>query len=367
VEQGYVYELFEYLHAHPELGMEEKETSAFLAGELEKYGYKVIRNVGGKTGVIGILDGQKPGKTVALRADMDALPYTIDGVCTARHTCGHDAHSSMVMAAARTLAEQKISRGRLMIVFQPAEETLGGAKSMIESGLLDEVDEIMGIHIRPKEEMAFGQATCGLCHGASFTCRVRVKGISAHGARPQQGVNAIEAAIAMIQSIYAIHVDPRISHSFKVTRFQGGGAATNIIPDSAEFALDIRCQDNQEMDRIQEKIRRIAAGTAEAFGAEAEVELNGVPGAEYDEDMVKDAGGVISAILGPKNAKPPIKTPGGEDFHFYTRMLPHCKAAYVGLGAEAYPGLHHKDMEFRHEAMEYGVKILVELAKKRLE
>lgn len=364
----YVYQLFEFLHSHPELGMEEHNTSAFLASELENCGFQVIRGVGGKTGVIGILDSGQPGKTVALRADMDALPYVIDGVNVARHTCGHDSHSAMVMTAARMLAERGISCGRLKIIFQPAEETLAGSQSIIDSGLADDVDEMMGLHIRPKEELDFGQASPAVYHGASSRADIIVRGRAAHGARPQQGINAVEAAVAIVNAVNMIRVDPRVSHSVKVTRFFGGGKAVNIIPDKAEISFDMRAQSNQVMAELKEKLRSCAALAAGANGAEAEIHISeGVPAAEFDGGMVEDLRLVIGEVLGNENVMPPIVSPGGEDFHFYIQRLPHCKTAFLGLGSDAAPGLHHQDMCFNHKAMEYGAEILAGAVMKRME
>lgn len=355
----YVYELFDFLHSHPELGMEEYETAAFLAAQLETYGFQVIRNVGGKTGVIGILDSGRPGKTVALRADMDALPYVIDGKPVARHTCGHDSHSAMVMTAARYLADQGIPRGRLKILFQPAEETLAGALSVIGSGLLDDVDEMMGLHIRPSEELDFGQACPAVYHGASSRADIIVGGCAAHGARPQQGINAVEAAVAIVNAVNAIRVDPRVSHSVKVTRFFGGGQAVNIIPDRAELSFDLRAQTNEVMTDLKEKLSQCAAHAVRANGAEADIRISeGVPAAEFDDGMVADLRRAIEQVLGADHVAPPIVTPGGEDFHFYIQKLPHCRTAFLGLGSEAAPGLHHQDMSFNHKAMEYGPLIL---------
>lgn len=204
MSMDYVFKVFDYLHSHPEVSGEEIVTSEYLAGELKKSGFKVKEQVNGSRGVIGVWDSGKKGKKIALRADMDALPYIEEGKRVAKHTCGHDAHCAMVLAAAKQIQNHELSGGTLVVIFQPSEETHTGALDMANSGFLNEVDEMIGIHIRPQEEMKAGQATCGLCHGAICLCRVVVDGVSAHGARPQQGRNAVEAAIAMIQSIYSV-------------------------------------------------------------------------------------------------------------------------------------------------------------------
>ncbi len=366
MDQKYVYELFEFLHNHAELGFQEFETSAFLASELKKAGYQVTEHVDGKTGVIGVLDSKKPGKTLVLRADMDALPYETDGKVTAKHTCGHDAHSAMVMAAAKYFSEHGIPSGKLKIVFQPAEETLRGALSILHSGLIDDADEMLGIHIRTREEISFGQASAGVCHGASSRIDITVHGVSAHGARPHQGVNAIEAAVEIINAVHAIRVDPRVSHTVKVTRFFGGGDAINIIPDKAVISFDIRSQTNDIMDILKNKIKNAAIHAAAALDATADVLIEpGVPAAKFDSELLADAETSIGEVLGTENIAAPIITPGGEDFHFYARHLPHCKTAFIGLGTDSCPGLHHRDMQFRHESLENGVNILISVIKRR--
>ena len=368
MNRAYLFQVFSYLHAHPELSGKEEKTGTYLSAELKHHGFQVFEQVNGTWGVIGLLDSGVPGKTLALRADMDALPYqTEEGHQMAKHTCGHDGHSAMVMAAAASLSEKGIPSGKLMIVFQPAEETLSGAISMINSGLLNQTDEMIGIHIRPKEELQLGQAVCALRHAASCQYRVKIQGVSAHGARPQQGINAIEAAISMIQAIYALHADPRVSHSCKVTRFMGGGPAENLIPDQAEFTLDIRCQNNKTMEELKGKIYRVIVNVSKAFQTRFQIDsTKGVPAAEYDDQLIHSAYEAASSVLGEQNVLLSLDTPGGEDFHFYHQLLPHCKTVYLGLGADAFPGLHHKDMSFNPEALPKGAAILEELVHNRL-
>ena len=164
MSMDYVFKVFDYLHSHPEVSGEEIVTSEYLAGELKKSGFKVKEQVNGSRGVIGVWDSGKKGKKIALRADMDALPYIEEGKRVAKHTCGHDAHCAMVLAAAKQIQNHELSGGTLVVIFQPSEETHTGALDMANSGFLNEVDEMIGIHIRPQEEMKAGQATCGLCH-----------------------------------------------------------------------------------------------------------------------------------------------------------------------------------------------------------
>ncbi len=362
---AYVHELFEKLHAMPEVGFEERKTSAFLADELEKYGYRVTRNVGGKTGVIGVLEGKQPGPVIAIRADMDALPFEVDGKTVAIHACGHDAHSSMVMSVARGYAESGLERGKLIVVFQPAEEIDGGSMSIVESGLLDGIDEIVGAHIRPASDFPFGFVTPGLYHSAAANPRMKIRGKNAHGANPHMGTNAIDAAALVIAAANAIRGNPAVRHSLKPTKIADGGNAINTIPDEIVLGFDIRSHDNAEMERLIASLR--TAATSAAASVSATVELEPVPYSEaavYDEGMKNTAREAIVEILGADKCVPDLYVNGGEDFHKYTIEL-GCRAIYIGIGADAKPGLHHKDMTFNHKAMEYGRDILRRILEKR--
>lgn len=353
-----VRQVWEQLHAIPEVGFEEVKTSAFLADALKKAGYAVTTGLAG-TGVVGVLDSGKPGPTVALRADMDALAHEINGVSGAIHSCGHDAHSSMVLTVAEEMAEQGIAKGRLKIIFQPAEEKLFGAVRMIEAGAVEDVDYLLGIHLRHEQEAKLHQATPALYHGASYILEGSIIGAPAHGARPHLGVNAIDAAAAIVQAINAIHVNPVVPATAKVTKLQAGGPALNAIPDKAVIAVDVRAQQNDVMDELIAKVMRAAEGGAASVGAKADIKVSGgCPAAEYDADMIALAREAIVAVLGEKGLLPPITTPGGEDFHFYVKHKPAMKVGYIGLGADLTPGLHHPAMKFDQAALIDGVNIL---------
>ncbi|WP_425058950.1 Hippurate hydrolase [Sporomusa carbonis] len=361
-----VKEIWTTLHSIPEIGFKEVKTAAFLAGQLQHSGYQIQTGVGG-TGVIGTLTSSRPGPTLALRADMDALPHVIDGQDAAIHSCGHDAHAAIVLAAAQELAAKGITQGTLKILFQPAEETLLGATRMIEDGAIDDVDILLGIHLRPIQEAALKQATPALCHGASYIMEATIHGSTAHGARPHLGVNAIDGAAAAVQAINAIHINPVIPATVKVTKLHAGGATLNSIPDKAVMALDLRAQNNATMEELIEKATRaIQAGAATVGGQAAINILGGCPAAEYAQDIVDLAKEAITSVLGEKGLLAPVTTPGGEDFHFFRKHKPALKTGYIGLGADLTPGLHHPEMTFNKEALLDGVNILLYMADKIL-
>lgn len=362
---SYVYELFEKLHAMPEIAFEEYRTSAFLASELEKHGYEVRKNVGGKTGVIGILNGREPGPVIALRADMDALPFEEGGRSVAVHACGHDAHCAITMSVAGLFAEKGLNRGKLVIIFQPAEEVGGGSLSIIESGLVNDVKEIVGAHIRPISDFAFGKATPAIYHSASANPVVKITGRSAHGANPHLGVNAVEAAVLAIGAVNSIKADPSVRHSIKPTKIADGGNAINTIPDEAAIAFDIRSHGNDEMEKIIAAMKNAVTAAVASIGASAAFENEDFSeAAVYDAGMKATAMEAIGEVLGCENCLPDLYINGGEDFHKYAYML-GCKAVYVGIGADAQPGLHSRDMAFNHKAMEHGRDILRLILEKR--
>lgn len=357
-----VLELWKELHAMPEVGFQEFRTAGFLADRLRAAGFLVETGVGG-TGVVGTLPGAEDGKVVALRADMDALAHTLDGKDCAIHSCGHDAHCAMVLTAAEEIARRGLKKGTLKILFQPAEEVLGGALSLVDAGALDDVEVVVGIHLRPIQEAKTGQATPALYHGSSYIMEADLKGVTAHGARPHLGVNAADAAAAVVGAVNAIHMNPTIPATVKVTKIVAGGGALNAIPESAYMAFDLRSQENPLMDELIKKATRAIEAGAATVGAEASVRVKGgVPAAEYDREIIELAGRAITAVLGPAGLLAPIVTPGGEDFHYFIKRKPGIKAGYIGLGCDLTPGLHHPQMSFDKAALAGGVRILLNMA-----
>jgi len=357
--QTRVQEIWTTLHAMPEVGFAEIKTSAYLAAQLETAGYQVKTGVG-KTGVIGTLTGAEPGPTLALRADMDALAHMVDKQECAIHSCGHDAHSAIVLTVAEEIAHKGISKGTLKIIFQPAEEKLFGAIRMIEDGAIDDVDILLGLHLRPIQEATLGQATPALYHGASYVMEATLRGAAAHGARPHLGINAIDGAAAAVQAINAIRVNPVIPSSVKVTKLHAGGPASNAIPEQALLTVDLRAQDNATMDELLKKTAQAIKAGAATVGCQATVNvLGGCPAAEYSPSIITLAKEAIGHVLGSDGLLDPITTPGGEDFHFYVKHKPTLQVGYIGLGADLTPGLHHPAMTFNKDCLPGGVNILL--------
>lgn len=354
---------FEYLHNCPELPFQEFETSKYLAKGLKELGYKVIESVGG-TGVIGILDSGKPGPVLGLRADMDALKFDVDGKEVIYHGCGHDAHSTIVLAAAKMAIEKGIQKGKLYIIFQPAEEIGLGAKAIIESGEIDEVEEMVGIHVRAHYDEKLGQATPMMMHQANGHLNVTVIGENAHGSKPHLGVNAIEAAILAVNSVSYIWNDPLIPHSCKITQFVSGSNSKNTIPDKVDMVFDMRAQDNEIMENMLTKVKGAIENAVTAVGASCAFgDFNGSPAPNYDMELVATVKESIKKVLGGSNDV--VITTGAEDFHNYSYIAGK-KTAYISLGSGFTPGLHSVSGVFDHSCMENGAKILADLVEKRL-
>lgn len=355
-----VKEIFNDLHAIPEIGFQEVKTSKYLAEALTKAGYEVKTGLAGGTGITGMLRSGKPGPTVGLRADIDALAHEIDGKHCAIHSCGHDSHSSIVLTVAEEIMRRGITQGNVKIIFQPAEELLFGALRMVEDGAVDDVDILLGLHLRPAQEAKGGQATPALYHGASYVVEAQIEGLTAHGARPHLGINAIDAAAAVIQAVNAIRINPIVPATAKTTQIQAGGPASNAIPANAKLTFDLRAQENPVMEELIEKVKNAVEFGAKTVGAKGVATVKGgCPAAEYDKEMVALVREAMVEVLGEENVLPEIVTPGGEDFHFYVKKKPSLKTAYFGLGVDLVPGLHSPDMKFNQDFLINGVNILL--------
>ncbi|GAB6158521.1 M20 peptidase aminoacylase family protein [Desulfotomaculum varum] len=355
--QPYLEQVFQQLHAMPEPAWQEYKTTQFLQQQLASLGYQTI-TFADCTGVVGMLGSGSC--TVALRADMDALCHRTDKGDRVIHSCGHDAHMAMVLTAAAALRPILPRLNcRLKIIFQPAEETGQGARRLVEKGLLDDVNFLFGVHLRPVQELAAGQAAPAIQNGAACLLQGTVKGQSAHGARPHLGVNVIEVAAMLVQLINGLRWDPRQPASIKMTSLRAGQAAGNIIPDLADFTLDVRAQTNRHLDQLVQAVERLSAGLAGIYGADIKLTQQAVtPAAQVNEQAMEIMAHAITDTLGGQNLAPPVQTPGAEDFHYYTSLRPAIKATMLGLGCRLTPGLHHPDMVFERQYLPDGAAIL---------
>ncbi|WP_257215878.1 M20 peptidase aminoacylase family protein [Fredinandcohnia onubensis] len=358
--EAYILETYKHFHGNPEISWHENLTKDYIIEQTKDYDFQ-IETFEEHPAVVLNWVGEEPGKTIALRADMDALWQKVNGEWQANHSCGHDAHMTMVLAAARCLREIgfKPKKGTVKFIFQPAEETGKGALTLVKEGALDNVDYLLGIHVRPKIEMDFNQASPAIYHGAATLIKGYIKGIQAHGARPNHGINVVDSLGAIIIAVNSIKVDPTTPSSVKVTQVNAGGSNINIIPDDAEFSIDIRSQTNEAMEELLQKLYTAIDYAGQANGAKVSYEIKAkMAAANRNQEMEDVIQSAIIEVLGDEGLVPPPVTPGGEDFHFFTTKLPKIKASMVGLGTDLQPGLHHPNMSFNLDALKNGTAIL---------
>lgn len=345
------------LHSMAEISWQEVNTTAYLCQALSALGFS-YQTFPDQTGVVVVWEGEQSGPTIGLRADMDALWQLVGGVWKANHSCGHDAHMTMALHALRCLKDIGfVPAGRLKFIFQPAEEAGNGAKSLLDKGMIDDVDYLLGIHVRPFFEVPLGSASPAIYHGAITQLRGTIRGEQAHAARPNLGTNVIDALSLVIAAVNAVKVDPTVPMSVKVTKVRAGSDNLNIIPDEAEFGLDLRAQTNEGMEILIGRVRTAILAAATANGATIELDeamrLNAAVPNPFMEQVVAEA---ISDTLG--TVSPPPITPGGEDFHYYATARPKLAATMVGLGTGLKPGLHHPEMSFELSSLSDGIAIL---------
>jgi len=360
IEQKLI-QTYDHLNTHAEISWEEVETTKYIKKILEKNGCKVtvFEDCTGVIGEYGNFSSKLP--VIGIRADMDALWQEVNGKFKANHSCGHDAHMSIVLGVLWKLLQSSELTDKVAIkfIFQPAEEVGKGALKMIEKHVIEDVDYLFGVHLRPVEETKMGRATPVIVHGATKMYTAEIYGDDAHGARPHLNHNAIEIGAQIVNMIGQIHLNPSIPHSVKMTQFQAGGKNTNIIPGHATFSLDLRAQTNEIMKQLEKKVNNIFQSMRDLYDLDIIVtRTDEIAAAVTNEEAIDIMRKSIIDILGEENLDEPLVTPGGDDFHFYTIKKSSLKATMLGLGCDLTPGLHHSEMTFNKEALINGVNIL---------
>lgn len=346
------------LHTLAEPSWEEEKTSAYIESLLRKAGLNV-KTFHDHYGIIAEIPGQSP-QVIALRADLDALLQEVNGVVKANHSCGHDAHSTMALYTALSIAASGlVPKQTLRFIFQPAEEKGEGALQMIKEGALDKVSSLFGIHLRPIFEIPPMKASPVIVHGSAGTVKGTIQGLQAHASRPQDGINAIEVAAMLVDKLRNLTLETVVPYSIKMTQLQVANESSNVIPSLADFSLDLRAQTNEIMDELQHQLTQIVSDVSTISSAKIEWKIADlVPAAIQNEFAKKIAAQAIVDILGEENLVPECISNGGEDFHFYTAKCKGVKATMIGLGCGLSPGLHHPEMSFQLDALLYGTKIL---------
>lgn len=363
------------LHAHPELGMAEFRTAEKVASALEALGIEVHRGVGG-TGVVGVLRNGSGNRAIGLRADMDALPMeelndvpyrsTVKG---AMHACGHDGHTTMLLGAAKYLAETRNFDGIVHFIFQPGEEGCGGALAMLEDGLFERFpcDAIYGMHNRPGMPLGEYAINSGPTAAGGAFFDITITGKGSHGARPEVSIDPVLAACHVttaLQSIVSRNLSPRDPAVVSVTKVVGGDAY-NVIPETAVISGTARFFAREVSVQIEEGLKRVAEGVAAGFGASASLDYRLIFAPTInDAEQTEAYAAAASELVGDTKVardKPPGM--GSEDFSFMMERVPGAYI-YLGNGDGAMP--HNPRYQFNDEAIPYGAALYARVVEKGL-
>jgi hippurate hydrolase len=364
------------IHAHPELGFEENRTAGFVAEKLGEFGIEVFTGIG-KTGVVGVLKVGNETKAVGLRADMDALPIsernTFDHRSTRQgrmHACGHDGHTTMLLAAAKYLSETRNFRGQVNFIFQPAEEGIGGAKAMIEDGLFEQFpcDNLFAMHNAPGLPIGKFAAVAGTRTAAGAFFDITVVGKGAHGAFPDQGVDPVLVAgqlIVALQSIVSRNTPPTETAVVSITQVHGGDAY-NVIPATAKLAGTVRTLSMEVMSKVEAQMKQVVDGVCAAHGAVAEIDFRIIFHPVVNDVAASELAAVVcDELVGEENVyRSGNPGTGSEDFSYMAEVVPGCYLN-LGNGRDSHP-LHNHDYDFDDSALVYGASFFARLVERTL-
>ncbi len=368
------------LHEHPELAFEEVRTSGIVAKRLQALGLEVQTGVA-KTGVVGLLRGSasKSGaKTIAIRADMDALPIyelndidyrsTVDGKM---HACGHDGHTSIALAVADILSKRKAElTGNVKFIFQPAEEVIGGAKPMVKEGAMEGVDGVIGLHLMSYYPVGRVGVRAGTVFASADGFTMTVKGKGGHGAMPETAVDPIVIAayiITALQTLITRETSPFSPAVITIGQVHAG-TAFNIIPETAELRGTMRAYSKEHREKLLRRIQEVADGVARAMGATCETEFaeSDCPPCTNDEKMTEVVQKAATEAVGADKVDngEEVRTTGSDDMGYFLNAVPGC---YFIVGAKnenkgaSYPH-HHPRFNVDEDALPIGVEVLTRAA-----
>ncbi|CAH1747686.1 Hippurate hydrolase [Thauera humireducens] len=359
-----------HMHQHPEVAFEEHNTARYIADLLRGWGYEVTENIG-KTGLVARMSCGDGKKSIGLRADTDALAVQemIEGghkstIPGKSHTCGHDGHSAMLLGAAHYLAHTRAFNGTVNLIFQPAEEIMGGAVAMIKDGLFERfpMDAVFGMHNMPTLERGKLYFTAGPVMAAVDNWEIVLTGKGSHGSMPEKSIDPVVAGASLVmalQTIVSRNVGAKDSAVVTVGAFLAGDAG-NVIPQTATLRLSIRSSAPETRKLVLDKVRAITAAQAASFGVGHEI-VEGPPGAVLVNDPVQTAecADVARALLGDDQVVMPGPTfMGSEDFAYYAQHKP---GSYCFIGNGDTPMVHHPMYDFDDRNLPVGAAYWVAL------
>ncbi|MBB3609915.1 M20 aminoacylase family protein [Rhizobium sp. BK602] len=366
-----------HLHANPELSFEEAETARFVADKLEAWGYEVTRNVGGH-GVVARMTVGSGKKSIAIRADMDALPIIeqtglehASKVSGKMHACGHDGHTTILLGAAEYLARTRRFNGTVTLIFQPAEEAgaVSGAPAMIADGLFERFpfDVIYGLHNHPGAAEGTFLMRTGPLMAAADTAEITITGKGGHASRPHLTIDPVVVAchlVVTLQTVVSRSVDPTQTAVVTVGAIHSG-EASNVIPENAKLLMTIRSFDPKVRELLEARIRTLTASVAEGFGAAAEIDyVHGHPVVVNSEAETEFAWKVAEELVGADRVTTCALIPGSEDF---SHFLEHKPGAFLRLGNGLNSAiLHSAKYDFADESLTTGAAMWARLTERYL-
>lgn len=358
--------MFRWFHSHPELAYEEFETTEKIREILEEAGVEILPYKL-ETGLVAVVRGLKPGPVQAIRCDIDALPILEENELEYRsihkgkmHACGHDLHIVAGIGCALLLEQQKADlSGTVKIIFQPAEEAAIGAFKILETGVMEDVERVWGIHSDPTNEVGVLGIREGAVAAAVDRFAITVRGVGCHGAHPDDGLDPIPVAAAVVQALHNIvsrNMNPFHPTLITVASLQAGNT-WNVIPETATMEGTIRTMDKADRIYFEKRIREVVSHTAKAYGAEAEISwLPASPAVINDKEMAEYAADI--ALKCGLKVVPEEQSLGGDDFAFYHENILGC---YVKVGIGVGPTIHQPGFRVDTEAVEIAAKYLAEL------
>lgn len=363
-----------HLHRHPELGFECQKTAAFVAERLREFGVDEVHEGIGRTGVVGIIDGQGRGPTIGLRADMDALPLTeetgADWASTVpgrMHACGHDGHTTMLLGAARYLAETRNFTGRVALIFQPAEEDGGGGDAMVQDGMMArfDIERVFAMHNNPGQDAGTFQTTPGPIMAAVDNFHIHVRGRGGHAAMPHMTVDPIVAATGIVTAIQTISSRNHYAMDdlvISVTQIHAG-SADNIVPEMAYICGTVRCFSDDVRAMVSRRLTQICEGQAAAYDLAVDLDYErGYPATVNDEDETAFAVQVAREVAGASGVVADSgREMGAEDFSYMLQERPGC---YLFLGQGEGPGVHNPGYDFNDDVAPVGASFFARLVER---
>ena len=366
-----------HLHSIPELNFGTHKTSDFVTGKLKEFGCDEVVTGLGRTGVVGLIRGRHgDGRTVGLRADMDALPITektgkpyASSVPGVMHACGHDGHTAMLLGAAKYLAETRNFSGAVAVIFQPAEEGGGGGHEMVKDGMMERfaIERVFGMHNMPGLPIGQFATRPGAIMAATAEFTITVTGKGGHAAMPHRTIDSIvigSQLVGALQTIASRSTDPVDSVVVSVTKFHGGDAY-NVIPERVQLAGTVRTLRKEVAASAEQRLRSIAAGIAAAFGADIHVDYDAnYPVTLNHPDETVFASDVAADVAGDPNVHRAVQpVMGGEDFSYMLQARP---GAFMFMGNGDTAGLHHPAYDFNDDAIPHGMSYWIRLAETAL-